>query len=136
MTALHMAASGGHCGVIKELLNSKADVNAKTRYGDTPLHMATVKGRNDAVAMLLNSCADVNVKNKNKMTALHVVLFLRTVRRHDIMNELINFHADVNVKDINGDTPLSIAHRTKDAEAIRILLNNGAKSNKGKCVVM
>jgi len=43
----------GHCKVIEELLNSKADVNAKDSDGDTPLHLAAYNGYTVAVKMLL-----------------------------------------------------------------------------------
>jgi len=77
--------------------------------------------------MLLKNGADVNVRNKDNRTALHVALNCHKDKRHDIISDLINFNADVNVRDTNGKTPLQIAQRTKDKEAVQILLNNGGK---------
>jgi len=37
-TALHYAANNGHCGVIEELLDINADINAKDTTGCPPLH--------------------------------------------------------------------------------------------------
>jgi len=122
--------------IIEELLNSKADVNTKDIDGDTPLHDAAINGYTDAVKMLLKRGADLNVRNKDNMTALHVALNCHEDKRHDIISDLINFNADVNVRDNNGKTPLQIAQRTKDKEAVHILLKNGAVGKRTCCFVM
>jgi ankyrin repeat protein len=54
-TPLHEAASLGHKEVVEILLASKADVNAKDKYGDTPLRMAMRYGHKD-VAKILRRC--------------------------------------------------------------------------------
>jgi len=75
-TALHDAADEGHCGVIDELLNSKADVNAKDSSGCTPLDWSALKGLRDAVILLLNNGADVNICDGiYNRTALHYAAF-------------------------------------------------------------
>jgi len=43
-TALHLAAYQGHSDMMKELLENKADVNAKDIIGQTPLHIAAKYG--------------------------------------------------------------------------------------------
>jgi len=147
-SALHYAADGGHCGVIDELLKSEADVNAKDSNGSTPLHLAAFKGYIDAVKMLLKHGASVNSVNKDNHTALHCaadggqcgvvedILYSTpgfnakdsnvNCEKHNAMAELINHNADVNVKDNVGDTPLHIARRLNDEEAVRILITHGA----------
>ena len=122
-TVLHSAAANGYCYVIKELLNCKADCNAMNSDGKTPLHLAACNGFNDAVKLLLNNGADVNAMDKENCTALYESV---ANGKHDVITELINFKADVNLKDSVGDSPLHIARRLKDAEAVEILINNGA----------
>ena len=85
---------------------------------------------------VLKSGADVNVRNKDNRTALHVALNCHENKRHDIVSDLINFNADVNVRDNIGKTPLQIAQRTKDKEAVQILLNSGAIGKRTCCFVM
>jgi len=71
-TALHRAASNGHCDVMKELLDSKADVNVRDKDGFTQLHWAAVSGNPIAVKTCLSYGADVNARENNNLTALQL----------------------------------------------------------------
>jgi len=71
-TALHYAAFNGNVDIVKSLLASGADVNAKDNNETTPLHSA----RSKAVAeILVDNGADIHAVNKNGNTpflsALH-----------------------------------------------------------------
>ena len=57
---LHLAAKGGHPGVLRLLVDAKADVSALTTTGAAPLHFAAASGSSDAVTILLDAGADVN----------------------------------------------------------------------------
>ena len=63
LTMLHVAAKNGCKNVTELLLVNKADVDAKTKWGDTPLLLATQHGHMDVMESLLLNQADVNVKD-------------------------------------------------------------------------
>ena len=48
-TALIEASQCGYCVAMEELLNNKADVNAKVSLGNTHLHLAAENGYTNAV---------------------------------------------------------------------------------------
>jgi len=55
------AAKKGDAAAVKSLLAKGADVNAKTRYNQTPLMFAAEKGHLEIVKALIEAGADVNV---------------------------------------------------------------------------
>ena len=72
LTAVHLAAIGGHLSVLKILANSKAHVNAKGESDWTALHFAAAKGHEEVVEWLLQNGADPYVKAKDHMTPLQI----------------------------------------------------------------
>ncbi|KOM45442.1 hypothetical protein LR48_Vigan06g074800 [Vigna angularis] len=59
VTPLHLAAEGGHIGVMDVLLEHGADIDARTKgaCGWTPLHIAAKERRRDAVKFLIENGA-------------------------------------------------------------------------------
>ena len=55
------AAKKGEAATVKSLLSKGADVNAKTRYSQTPLMLAAQQGHIEIVKTLLEAGADMNV---------------------------------------------------------------------------
>ena len=51
-TALHCSVDRGYKEMVELLLTSKANVNAKTKSGQTPLHIAEMKGYTDIAELL------------------------------------------------------------------------------------
>ncbi len=64
-TALHEV---NDVGFAKDLLARGAEINAKTKTGDTPLHMAAAGDNADLVAVLLEHGADVDAANSEGKT--------------------------------------------------------------------
>jgi len=60
---LHMAAKEGHGAVVDLLLAEGADVNARSKYGDTPLHFALGSGSVEVITALYQAGADVTIEN-------------------------------------------------------------------------
>lgn len=59
LTALHLAAKGGHTRVARRLVDGGADVNARSsRSRITPLHLAAVRGHLETVIALVSAEAD------------------------------------------------------------------------------
>lgn len=99
-TALHLAAAGHRVELVRLLIASGADPNARTNHrSSSPLHYAS-DGNPGKAAW-----------DEKKQVA--------TIRR------LIDARADVNLPDKNGATPLHRAVRTRCAAAVRFLLKAG-----------
>lgn len=64
------AAYNGQTNVIKLLIESGADINAKNIHGNTALIFASARGYLDIVKYLIEVGADINLKNNLGNTAL------------------------------------------------------------------
>lgn len=62
-TPLHYAVRENNREVVRLLLHSGANSNARSSSGDTPLQFAVAKGYPDIVELLLNSGADPELRN-------------------------------------------------------------------------
>lgn len=63
-TPLHYAAKSRHVEIVRYLLSRHADINAGSRYGNSPLHFAYFTENNNAMReLLVASGADVNARN-------------------------------------------------------------------------
>lgn len=61
-TPLHYAAANGQIDVVKLLLANKADINARTDWGETPFLLTAEKGHTELAELLIASNADINAK--------------------------------------------------------------------------
>ena len=82
---LILAAYYGDLSEVKRLLDTGAEVNAKTKDGQTALIYASIKGDPKVVEMLLAKGAEVNTKDNNGKTAL----ILATRMNHPEVRELL-----------------------------------------------
>jgi hypothetical protein len=115
---------------VRLLIESGADVNARSQLGRTPLVIASSYADNlDVVRALIAAGADVNAKDNGGTTPL--VAAART-RDLDLMKTLIEAGANVRDGDGHGDhgTPLTAAAFANDAAAVRLLLAHGAAENR------
>ena len=62
-TALHIAVAGERMSVVKQLIDSKADVNVSDQFGFTPLHYAVAKRNKELVLLLIEKGASVTVES-------------------------------------------------------------------------
>ncbi|RYZ12519.1 MAG: hypothetical protein EOO24_03070 [Comamonadaceae bacterium] len=69
-TPLHYAATGGHVGIMRLLLDKYAFIDAQSPNGTTPLMMAAMYGSTEAVKLLLEEGADLTMRNEQNMSAL------------------------------------------------------------------
>ena len=89
------AAIRGYYNMIKLLIERGADVNAKSKDGNTALITATSYGRIENVKLLIDKGADINAKSKNGGTAL---IWAAKMGRTEIIKLLLEKGADVSAK--------------------------------------
>ena len=87
---------------IQHLIDNGADLNAKTRTGETPLFYNIVEDNFEIVRLLLKNGANVNAKNKKGESVLFQTKNPRMIRL------LLEHGADVTLKNHNGKTPFEI----------------------------
>jgi len=126
-TALMHAANRGNTEIVRALIKSGANVNAKTKFQErTPLMFASLYGYTEIVNLLLEAGADVNVKSPDGATAL---VFSAENGHQDIVNALINAGADLNTKVYGDSTALIWATLKGQTEIVKALIEAGADTN-------
>jgi ankyrin repeat protein len=135
--ALMWAIAEHHPEVTKELVEHKADVNAKSRTGFTAL-MFAARGDVESARILLNAAADPNAVIPDwGGTAL---IIASTMGQPDVVEALLDKGADPNYKDGNSFTALHSAVRDSDygsdraqretaVKVVKLLLKHGADPN-------
>ncbi len=107
--------------LIKFLIDSGVDVNAKNDVGYSPLHY---ESRVEVAELLIKAGADVNAKDNRGLTPLHCTNSV------EVAELLIKAGADVNAKDNRGFTPLfSLDTSTNSKKIIKLLIKKGADVN-------
>ena len=134
MTALHWAARHGDVEVIALLVDSGADVEARTRLGShTPLHVASRSARTGAVTALLEAGAEPAAATTTGATALH---FAAGAGNAEAVTALLDHGADADAREpVWGQTPLMFAAAAARTEAIAVLLARGADPELAGAVV-
>lgn len=107
-------------GLMDLFLNDGADINAESN-GYTALHLAALTGQDHLVSALLERGAKAHGVN---LSCLNWGL------SPENLDKLLHGGADIEASDSRWNkTPLSWASETGSAEAVRILLDHGAKVN-------
>ncbi len=126
-TAAHAAASNGHVSTLELLLARGADLHATDRLGDGLLHAAAARGHGDAVEVLLARGARVNAPNASGCTPLALAASHGDAAEGSPLSLLLEHRADVSAADSRGNSPLHLAVANGHVEAVRSLLDLGAK---------
>jgi ankyrin repeat protein len=120
-TVLMIACSRGMKDFARQLLDQGADVNARTRYGDTALHSACTQTDITVVRWLLDKHSDVNARDKEGMTPL----FIAVGCRHTAEARLLLEHgADPLARDNDGQSAAYYAWRSSlkpEPEMVKLL---------------
>ena len=118
-TALYLASRGGDLESVKCLIAAKANVNTKTKYGETPLHAAKSA---EITKALLAAGADAKAIDSYKHTPLHYT------SNADMARALLEAGAEVDAKDEYGYTPLlnEVMGTRMDADIVKVLVDAGA----------
>ena len=139
-TPLHQCAINGDKNLARLLLEHNADVNIQDKFGFTPLHFLVIVGDENLVRLLLHHNADVNIQDQRGCTPLHVSSRQGHTNQRKIIDLLVKHGAQIiNMSDAEGLTPLHIAVRSRNAQAVKQLVDLGAdvdvvKANKKDAV--
>lgn len=129
VSPLHRAAGRGSLAVVRLLCNHGADVNATTRWGESPIHWAGSAAVADYLlsvgAKLTQESSGVEQWLRGK-TALHSAV----VRRHiEVIQVLLVAGISVDVRDDFRLTPLHYAVSWGYPDVAKCLLDHGADVN-------
>ena len=124
---LMFAAAHGRIITVKLLLESGADVNARSKmYDSTALGIAVTNRQINVIQALVDKGADVNGRCIRGQTAL---AYAAGTGDLDLVTALLEAGADVNIKDATGATPLMWAVGAGHVAVVRALLGAGADAN-------
>uniref|UniRef100_A0A4X2LR40 Transient receptor potential cation channel subfamily A member 1 n=1 Tax=Vombatus ursinus TaxID=29139 RepID=A0A4X2LR40_VOMUR len=126
-TPLHHAAAQDQIELLEMIINDSQfeGLNVLDISGNTPLHWATEKKQVENVKFLLSKGANPNICNNNLVAPLHLAI---QCFYNEIVKVLIeNSSTDVNLIGENGNTPLLLACSKDNSEALKLLVDNGAK---------
>lgn len=104
---LHTAAKKGDIATITSLLDKGADIEARTKEGETPLHSAAYKGNLDIILALLDRGADIEARDENGDTPLHIAV---QRRQSEAILSLLDRGADAHAKNNKGKRAIDIAN--------------------------
>lgn len=110
---------------LRLLLDRKADVTARNRWGQTALHFAASQ-RPELAMLLLGAGAPVNVTDHNGGTPLHRAVQGRQV---ELVKVLLERGADINAEEGGGVTPLLLAQDNDDKPMAELLAARGGRIN-------
>jgi len=130
---LRLTPEVAHARVADERLVE--EVPHQLYVGDTPLHLAAAALRPLAVRALLGAGADANAENRRGATALHYACDARPKGGHtwnpsaqrSVIELLLDAGSDIEHKDKAGAAPLHRAVRARSPQAVRCLLERGAR---------
>jgi ankyrin repeat protein len=124
---LHAAAFSGNFEVVRKLIEyDHAAINAGDRNGWTPLHWASVSRYfkdGSVFRLLLEHGADMSAQTRSGQTLLHVA----STGGLEAVRLLLELGADVEAEKDDGETALQVAAKYRFNEALKILLEHGAK---------
>jgi len=110
LRAMQDASQNGHIGILKELLNMGANLQAKDIAGQTPLHHClTAFGNNTTLQMaelLLIAGADPNLQNRFGSTPLPECIMASKI---DAIKLLLKFGTKPEIQDYDGTSALDMA---------------------------
>ncbi|CAM40479.1 conserved hypothetical protein [Leishmania braziliensis MHOM/BR/75/M2904] len=129
-TPLHEAVTQNYVACCEVLLTHGADDTIQSTTQSTPFHTAAACGSVECMEAILRHSdtpeVKVNELDRQRSSALHKCAFDGDVR---VSRWLVEHGANIDVADSTDATPLLIAVRMSQTEAVEFLLKNGADCN-------
>jgi len=122
-TLLHQAVLSGREELVKLLLQHGADINEGDNTGLMPLHLAACANRRTIAELLMKNGAETGAEDKSGQTPLDLAMINNRGPIIDLLLPLV----DPNAQDQNGMTPLHYAVKYQRREAVKLLLDKGAR---------
>ena len=121
-----MYAVDGDCSeeLLETIIDHGPDVNATDKTNCTALMLACEKRRVDAIHVLLKAGTDTNIADKDGKTCLMCVVYEGC--SEEVLQAIIDHGADVNAASKQNITPLKLASKMLNINAILLLLKAGA----------
>jgi hypothetical protein len=113
----------GAVRVAQLLLESGADLTARTEFQKTPLFVACGNGKLDVARFLLERGSNPNVRDKDGWTPLHSAVRCGYL---DVTRLLLDSGADVNVHKADRWTPMHLASANGHLDTAKLLVGRGA----------
>lgn len=132
MPAIITSAKYGYFPISKYLIEKKANLNVRNKFGFSPLHFAALYNDTLLLEELLNNGANYNDTTNNGETPLLIAAYNGSLQA---LNYLINVGVDINTSDKYGFTPLMVSCQFGHIDIVYSLIQNWAvvnvKNNKG-----
>ena len=126
-TPLHQYVKEGDENLVRLLLEHSPDANIQDNNGYTALHQAVINGLVNFIGLLLEHKADVNIQSKFGFTPLHLSALSSHKACNTIMDLLLQYGVqNIDIRDVEGRTPLQMAVRCGNAQAVKKLVDHGA----------
>lgn len=129
-TPLMYASASSHSSLatLEFLVGEGADVNAVSKTLErTPLFLAAASGRPEIVRFLLAKGANPRFVNANRYSAVTNVPVHVDEAHLEVLRILLEAGCDPNVISVYGECPLRIALGVGNFQAMRVLLDHGAR---------
>ncbi|MET0682607.1 MAG: ankyrin repeat domain-containing protein [Casimicrobiaceae bacterium] len=121
---LVIAVRAGNTATVDLLLATRANVDARTKFGDTALMMGALLGRLDIVKKLRARGASVNQQGWTPL------MYAATGGHDDIVRYLLAEGAEMDASSPNGTTALMMAAREGKRSTVELLVARGADVNR------
>jgi uncharacterized protein len=122
--ALLIAARAGNAATVDVLLDARANVDVRNRFGDTPLMVAVLQGRVGVAKKLRARGAAVNT------TGWTPLIYAATGGHEELVRWLLVEGAAIDAASPNGTTALMMAAREGRYGAAVLLIERGADVNR------